>query len=210
MDDEFQGSEPPAPRPAYGNRRRGGRPPRPSGGGGSSGGSHGGGFGERGPRRRPPSAPSPEPESVKPAKELLVQILDKMGVTGTEVLYIARTEGEYLEVRGPDLANLIGRHGHTLEALNLVFNNIVNAGVRNNRHYYTIDAEGYRARRADQLKSLALATLERAVREGKPQTLEPMLPSERKVIHLALADNPYVTTESTGVDPERRVVVSPK
>ncbi len=79
-------------------------------------------------------------------------------------------------MRGPDLANLIGRHGHTLEALNLVFNNIVNAGVRNNRRYYTIDAEGYRARRADQLKGLALETLERAVRERKPIMLEPMSP----------------------------------
>lgn len=188
------------PRRAHGTRRRAGRsaPARSTG--------------EAPPRRRPrgETPASPEPESVKPARDLLEAILQRMGVPSPEVRYIVRTEGEYLEVRGPDLANLIGRHGHTLEALNLVFNNIVNAGVRNNRRYYTIDAEGYRARRADQLKNLALAVLERAVRERKPQMLEPMLPSERKVIHLALADNPYVTTESTGVDPERRVVISPK
>ncbi len=133
-----------------------------------------------------------------------------MGVEGARVRYYARSEGEYFEVDGPDLANLIGRHGHTLEALNLIFNNIVNAGVKKDRHYFTIDAEGYRARRADMLKALALATLERAIREKRPITLEPMLPSERKVIHLALSENPYVTTESTGAEPERRVVVSPR
>ena len=205
MEDDRERNEDGAPpRRAHGNRRRAGRSAVPRS---SAAPSH-----EGPPRRRQRSdtPASAEPDSVKPARELLEGILSRMGVPSPEVRYIVRTEGEYLEVRGPDLANLIGRHGHTLEALNLIFNNIVNAGVRNNRRYYTIDAEGYRARRADQLKAVALATLERAVRERKPQTLEPMLPSERKVIHLALADNPYVTTESTGVDPERRVVISPK
>ncbi len=191
--------------PEYGRRRR----TRPGSGGG-----------EGRPRSRSaerpaepfaaPRAPQVEPESVKPARELLETILAKMGVADVRVRYYSRSEGEYLEVDGPDLANLIGRHGHTLEALNLIFNNIVNAGVRKDRHYFTIDAEGYRARRADLLKGLALATLERAMREKRPIALEPMLPSERKVIHLALADNPYVSTESSGVEPERRVVVSPR
>ncbi|MBD5603504.1 MAG: protein jag [Candidatus Eremiobacteraeota bacterium] len=195
----------------FGQRRRAGRSRRS--GSGSSGPPQ-----NRPPRRdfepaaapRPRPAAGPEPESVRPAKELLSEILVHMGVTGASVRYYARTEGEYLEVDGPDLANLIGRHGHTLEALNLIFNNIVNAGVKKDRHYFTIDAEGYRARRADLLKGLALATLERAMREKRAVSLEPMLPSERKVIHLALADNPFVSTESSGVEPERRVVVIPK
>ncbi len=193
--------------PGHGRRRRAAR----SGGGGGR--PHAGPpRGPDGPPRapRPPATPSVEPDSVKPARELLVQILDRLGIVGAQVAYYARTEGEYLEVRGPDLANLIGRHGHTLEALNLIFNNIVNAGVKKDRHYFTIDAEGYRARRADMLKALALQTLERAVREKRPIALEPMLPSERKVVHLALAENPFVTTESSGVEPERRVVVMPR
>ena len=76
-----------------------------------------------------------------------------MGLQHVDMHYIPRAEGEYLEVSGPDLGMLIGRHGNTLEALNLIFNNILNAGVRNNRRYYTIDAEGYRARRAEQLRN---------------------------------------------------------
>jgi len=201
MDDERRGDAQEQSAPGgYGQRRRGGRSgPLPAR------------RASPAPRYEAPIRPvTPEPESVKPARELLITILEKMGIAGTRVQYYARSEGEYLEVTGPDLANLIGRHGHTLEALNLIFNNIVNAGVKKDRHYFTIDAEGYRARRADMLKALALQTLERAIRERRPIPLEPMLPSERKVIHLALADNPYVSTESSGVEPERRVVVTPR
>ncbi len=184
-----------------GDRRRGGD--RPAGGGG---------------RRRfgPPLHTGPStlehfelPEDAKPARALLDEILGLMGLQHVDIHYIPRAEGEYLEVSGPDLGMLIGRHGNTLEALNLIFNNILNAGVRNNRRYFTIDAEGYRARRAEQLRNLALATLERCTREGAPQRLEPMLPSERKIVHLALAESELVRTESEGEEPERRVVVFP-
>ena len=191
----------------------------PGKGGGGNRGGNGGRRGRGGEgRSRPPgrrnygrSAGAAElPDEAKPAMELLREILSRMGVGQVDIAYIPRAEGEYLEVSGPELGMLIGRHGNTLEALNLVFNNILNAGLRNNRHYYTIDAEGYRAHRADQLKSLALETLERCLREGTPQKLEPMLPSERKIVHLALSDNENVRTESEGEEPERRVVVFPK
>ena len=192
------------------------RPRRPDGGGRRMGSNSGSGYGgpstHMRPRHHQPAVGGermPEPESVKPARKLLDELLEKMGVTNIEIGYIPRSEGEYFEITGPDLAMLIGRHGNTLEALNLVFNNIINAGVKNNRKYFTIDAEGYRARRADQLKNLALATLERCVREKKPQKLEPMLPSERKIVHMSLQDSPFVRTESEGVEPERCIVIFP-
>lgn len=150
------------------------------------------------------------PETAKAAHDLLSDVLERMGIAPVQIEYIEREEGEYFEVTGPQLGALIGRRGNTLEAFNHVFNNIVNAGVRENRRYYTIDAEGYRARRADQLKNLALATLERCVRERQPQHLEPMLPSERKIVHLALAKSDVVRTESEGEEPDRRVVVYPQ
>jgi spoIIIJ-associated protein len=182
------------------------------------GGRSGGKGGGRGPgtRRRRDSRGSREtrtagevPEDAKPARDLLHEILERMGVSPIEIGYVSRPEGEYLEISGPHLGMLIGRHGNTLEALNLIFNNSFNAGVRANRRYYTIDAEGYRADRADHLKELALATLERCLREGKPQRLEPMLPSERKIVHLSLASSENVRTESEGEEPERYVVVHP-
>lgn len=200
MDNDYGGG-----RRDYGDRGRSG-----GGGGGRSG---GGGRRDFGDRRPPPprstTAASVEPDNAKPARVLLEELLGKMGMDDVQIVYIARSEGEYFEIRGPRLANLIGRNGNTLEAMNLIFNNILNAGVRNNRRYYTIDAEGYRARKADQLKTLALATLERVIREGKAIKLEPMLPSERKIVHLALSESAHVRTESEGVDPDRRLVVSP-
>ena len=173
-------------------------------------GGRGNGRGGRPPHHRGRQPRREVPEEAKGARDLLVGILERMGIAPIEIAYLAREEGEYFEVTGPDLAALIGRRGNTLEALNHVFNNILNAGVRNNRRYYTIDAEGYRAHRADQLKSLALATLERCVREHKPQKLEPMLPSERKIVHLALATSELVRTESEGEEPERCVVIHPR
>jgi spoIIIJ-associated protein len=190
-----------------GGGRRGG------GGGGRRGTGGGGGYngGRRGGYHHTPKERSTHalPDDAKPARDLLASILTQMGMDQVDIGYIPRKEGEYLEVTGPDLAMLIGRHGNTLEALNLIFNNIINAGVRNNRRYYTIDAEGYRARRADQLSELAVATAERVLRDGKAHKLEPMLPSERKIVHLAIADNPGVRTESEGEEPERCVVIHP-
>ncbi len=173
-----------------------------------------GGSRGRGPRpqrrsRRPAQARE-VPQEAHGARDLLLEILEQMGVTDVEISFIEREEGEYFEITGRELGALIGRGGNTLEALNHVFNNIMNAGLKENRHYYTIDAEGYRANRADQLKSLALSTLERCVREKRPQYLEPMLPSERKIVHLALASSDVVRTESEGEEPERRVVIHPR
>jgi spoIIIJ-associated protein len=215
-EDDFEFEEQPA------NIRDRAIPGRGGGGGrGSDGdrprGGRGRGSGGGGRRYGPPlhhTGPSTLthfdlPEAAVPARDLLVEILQLMGVGPVDIAYIPRSEGEYLEVTGPDLGMLIGRHGNTLEALNLIFNNILNAGVRANRRYYTIDAEGYRARRAEQLKGLALAMRDRALRDGAPQKLEPMLPSERKIVHLALAESADVRTESEGEEPERRVVVFP-
>jgi spoIIIJ-associated protein len=203
-EDDFEFEEQPAD---VRDRTIGGKAGSAKPGGGRSGGTR-----RRESRRRRPGSGDRAnvPEDAKPARDLLAEILERMGVTAVDIRYVSRTEGEYLEINGPRLGMLIGRHGNTLEAINLIFNNSFNAGVRSNRRYYTIDAEGYRAHRADQLKSLALATLERAVREGKPQELEPMLPSERKIIHLALATSELVRTESEGEEPERRVVVFPR
>jgi predicted RNA-binding protein Jag len=217
-EDDYEYEEQPAnirdrqiPGKSTGERTGGGGGRR---GGGGGGGRRGGGYnggGRRGGYHHAPKERSTHalPDDAKPARDLLASILSQMGMDRVEIGYIPRKEGEYLEVTGPDLAMLIGRHGNTLEALNLIFNNIINAGVRNNRRYYTIDAEGYRARRADQLSELAVETAERVLRDGKAHKLEPMLPSERKIVHLAIADNPGVRTESEGEEPERCVVIHP-
>jgi spoIIIJ-associated protein len=215
-EDDFEYEEQPADIRDRAIPGRGGdRGPR---GGGGGGGRRNGGGG-RPPNGRRFGAPLHRssatrehfdlPDDAKPARDILAELLGLMGLQNVEIHYIPRSEGEYLEVSGPELGMLIGRHGNTLEALNLVVNNALNAGVRSNRRYYTVDAEGYRARRAEHLKSLAMATRDRATRENAPQRLEPMLPSERKIVHLALTEFPDVRTESEGEEPERRIVVFP-
>src|SRR5271165_5666248 len=92
--------------------------------GGSGGGRRGGGGGNRRPRdpRRGNASSRQDrqalPEDGKPAHDLLVELLRRMGVGPVDIAYILRPEGEYLEVSGPHLGMLIGRHGNTLEALN--------------------------------------------------------------------------------------------
>jgi spoIIIJ-associated protein len=73
-----------------------------------------------------------------------------------------------------------------------------------------IDVEGYKQRRCEGLRALAKRLAEQVKARRMPFTMEPMPAFERRVIHLALADHPDVTTESTGVGEARKVVISPK
>ncbi len=72
-----------------------------------------------------------------------------------------------------------------------------------------LDAEGYRQRRVEAVQGLAHRTARRAVREGRTVDLPPMNPSERRVVHLYLQDNPKVTTASEGNGENRKVRISP-
>lgn len=117
-------------------------------------------------------------------------------------------EGELiLDVSGGDLAVLIGRHGRTLDALQM----IVSSFMANRLHFHfpvVVDVEGYKSRRKEKLESLALSAASRARRQRGSVRLSPMNAYERRIVHLALLDNPDVTTHSEGEDPERRVVVT--
>ncbi len=103
---------------------------------------------------------------------------------------------------------LIGRHGNTLEALNLIFNNALNAGVRNNRRYYTIDAEGYRAprRAAKSARARDAGTLRTRRPAAEARTDAAVGTQDRAP---SAGRFPVVRTESEGEEPERRVVVFP-
>jgi len=111
--------------------------------------------------------------------------------------------------REDELAILIGKHGATLEALSAV----TNAAMRNDDNrdvFFSIDIEGYRARRIATLRSIAQRCAERVLREGRALELEPMPPSERRIIHMTLANSRDLATESTGIGHDRRVVILPR
>ena len=113
-----------------------------------------------------------------------------------------------IEIQGPDAGRIIGRRGATLQSLQYLIARIV--GHRVSRHVRVkVDVEGYRVRRENVLRGLAQRAADRAVRERRTIELDPMTPEERRVVHLALADDGDVRTESIGDGEDRRVCIVP-
>ena len=112
-----------------------------------------------------------------------------------------------LDVNGGDLAVLIGRHGRTLDALQMVLNSLMSSRIK---FYYplVVDIEGYKSRRRKKIESIARSSAARAKERGGKVTLAPMNAYERRIVHLTLRDDDGVVTHSEGEDPERRVVVT--
>jgi spoIIIJ-associated protein len=144
------------------------------------------------------------------AERFLVEILERMGIDATvEHRLDGRDDGPaIIDIRGADLGALIGWRGDTLRALQLLLNNMVRREMPESQPV-VLDIERYRARREDSVKELALRVADRAKQNQERIGLEPMQPFERRAVHTALAEDPEVTTESEGEEPDRRVVISP-
>ena len=150
------------------------------------------------------------------AAGMLDQLLGLMGIEADVSIRDAETPGDglgmakaVLEVEGEDLGVLIGRRGETLTALQYLLNLMVTR-QKGEGNYFTVDIEGYRRRREDQLRTLAQRTAEVVKRTKRPVTLEPMPPNERRIIHLTLSEDRYVETDSLGEGEDRKVSISPK
>jgi spoIIIJ-associated protein len=114
-----------------------------------------------------------------------------------------------VDIRGDNLSALIGRHAETLTA----FQHIASLMVGKQTQQWVqlvVDVEGYRERRDKQVRQLALRMVDQVIKTGRKATLEPMTASERRIIHIELRGHPAVTTESTGEEPHRKVVILPK
>ena len=112
-----------------------------------------------------------------------------------------------VEMQGKNAGFLIGYRGETLYALQTLLTSIANRGVES-RVILRLDIENYKEKREKTLEDLAKRTAETVMRTGKTITLEPMQAYERKIIHSALQDNKKICTDSTGVEPRRRIVIS--
>ena len=155
-----------------------------------------------------PSDPETLSETGRIAYDFLKNVTGKMGV---QVAIRVTEEADHLSVAmmGDTLGILIGRRGDTLDALQY----LVSLQVNKNREGYmrvSLDTENYRAKREEALTRLAQRMAARARKTGRKVTLEPMNPYERRVLHSALQNNPYVTTHSEGEEPYRRVVITLK
>jgi spoIIIJ-associated protein len=145
-------------------------------------------------------------EDLEAGVGVLRDLLALMGVEA-EVALDEGPRHEGVEVLGPDLGALIGRGGENLVALQQITSAITSRRVGRTVHI-PLDIEGYRRRREEQLREIARRVASRVKASGQAVTLEPMLAYERRIVHLAVQDIPGVKTESVGVDPNRRVVIS--
>jgi spoIIIJ-associated protein len=155
--------------------------------------------------------------TVKPglpqrARDILGRIVGLMGIQAEVEITADEPEGVHLELHSStDLGLLIGKRGQTLAALQLIVAMMANRDQPpDRRRRIVLDAEGYRARRERALSATARSAADRAKRTGKPVSLESLTPRERRIVHLALADDPGVSTRSEGEDPHRSVIISPR
>ncbi len=150
-------------------------------------------------------------EKVKSdAEKFLKDVTKAMNMEVNMKLEYYAEDGElYVELSGDDMGVLIGKRGQTLDSLQYLTSLVVNKSTQ----VYVrvkVDTEDYRRRRKETLENLAKNMASKAKRTKRTVSLEPMNPYERRVIHSALQSDKYVTTNSEGDEPYRRVVIHPK
>ena len=156
----------------------------------------------------PPEKACPElveGDAVKVVTEILDTLLGLLGVTG-KVEVLSNEIPLALDIKGDDLGILIGRRGQTLACLEYITKLIV-VGRLKAWLPLTVDVAGYKERRRDSLQGLALYLAEQVKSRRRDITMEPLPADERRIVHLTLADNPDVTTQSIGEGEGRKVVI---
>jgi len=118
-------------------------------------------------------------------------------------------DGFRIQVRGDDVALLLGRNAELLDALEYLGNRIL-ARSSGEESKVVFDSGGYRSRREKELRLMADKAAEKVRTTRIPFTFDPMTPNERRIVHLALATDSSVTTESQGNGENRKVTVRPK
>jgi spoIIIJ-associated protein len=150
----------------------------------------------------------PLPDQPAARVELLLdEIVDALDLDAEVV--VEEVEDEIAaRVEGDDLGVLIGRRGQTIDAVQLICYRVAFRG-RGDRKRVSVDAAGYRERRRETVERQADRAADRALESGKEIELEPMSPTERKLVHDRLAERSGLETFSEGEEPERCVIVAP-
>jgi spoIIIJ-associated protein len=157
-----------------------------------------------------------DPDQVlQTAHDIVSELLTKMKINARVTTSFIEDDDYHgqkpvlVDIHGDDLSILIGRKAETLNALQYITSLII--GKEMGRSVpLSIDVEGYRSRRQTQLKQLAGRIADQVVETNRSQALEPMPANERRIIHIALRDNPDIFTESAGDGDRRKVVIYPK
>jgi len=146
-------------------------------------------------------------EPAERLEELLDRVLDACDVDG-EVAVEEDEETLRANVEGDDLGLLIGRHGQTIDAIQLICYQAAFRG-KQDRKRVSVDAAGYRRRQGESLRRRADLAAEDATSHGQAVEMDPMSSNDRRVVHEHLRDRPEIETYSEGDEPNRYVVVAP-
>ena len=158
---------------------------------------------------------TPLPAAESPAGLAIQSVERILNIVGAEVDVTLRAEhdelagGPIIDIQGPDSGLLIGRRGNTLQSLQFIVQSIVRQQFEQDVRV-ALDVEQYRMRREDSLREMADRVANRVVQTGRSITLEPMTPSDRRVIHLYLGERDGVRTESVGYGEGRKVQILPE
>ena len=148
-----------------------------------------------------------ETDAGRALGELLERTSDALGLE-VEVEVVDDGETVTGTLHGEDVGLFIGRHGQTIDAVQHLALRVVQ-GACEDRRRVVVDADGYRARRAETLESQADEAADEALSSGRPVSLEAMASSERRIVHEYLRDRGDVETYSEGDEPDRHLVVAP-
>ncbi|MED1437060.1 RNA-binding cell elongation regulator Jag/EloR [Aeribacillus composti] len=142
------------------------------------------------------------------AKNFLEQVIKEMGITASVDIKLEEKTA-YINIKGENLAILIGKRGQTLNSLQYLTQLVANKTATDYVHII-LDAENYREKRRETLTQLAVKLADKVVKTNKEFSLEPMPSFERKIIHSTLMEDERVQTYSVGTEPNRYVVIAPK
>jgi spoIIIJ-associated protein len=146
-------------------------------------------------------------EEIEIAKQLTIGLLERMGIK-TEVEGFLKEGNLYLEIKGDQEGILIGKHGRTLESLQMLINRMVNKQLKNSVRV-VLDIDDYRKRRSDNIAQMAHRLGEKAKGTGHSLTVGPFNAYDRRIIHLTIKEDPSLETESLGEGELKKIKIIP-
>jgi len=147
-------------------------------------------------------------DPVEIGRLVLQRIIDAI-TTGAKISVEQDSERIFFNINGGNAGILIGKRGQTLDAIQAIVEKVINKN-KENRTRVLVDVEGYLETRKENLERLAVQLAEKSKRTGKPMSCGQMNAYDRRIVHVALKDNPDVQTRSRGEGPLRKLVIFPK
>jgi spoIIIJ-associated protein len=152
-------------------------------------------------------SPRRESDAVARVRRMLEEVVGAVGIEAS--IEVSEDDaGVNANLDGEDLGLLIGRHGQTIDAIQHLAYRVAYRG-EDERKRVTVDAAGYRERRAALLQQDADEAADEALQSGEPVALDAMNAVERRVVHEYLRDRDGIETYSEGAEPDRYLVVAP-